>query len=69
VIDLIISDPENPNYDYLTHYLGSVGTDFVMMGFKDHAVYGDLLREIGFEQVRCDEAYDHVLFQGKKPAA
>ena len=67
VLDLIISDPENPNYDYLTHYLGSVGTDFVVMGFKNHAVYGDLLREIGFEQVHCDEAYDHVLFQAAKP--
>lgn len=66
ILDMIISDPERPNYDYLTHYLYSIGTDFSVLAFKDHKIYPELLREIGFDEVVCDEAYDHVLYQAVK---
>lgn len=66
ILDMIISDPEKPNYDYLTHYLCAVGMGFSVLEFKDHAIYPELLRAAGFTDVRLDTAYDHVLYQATK---
>ncbi len=66
VLDMVISDPQKPNYDYLTHYLCGIGMNFSVLEFKDHAIYPDLLREIGFTDVRFAEGYDHVLYQAVK---
>ncbi|MEI6045369.1 MAG: C-20 methyltransferase BchU [Chloroflexota bacterium] len=68
ILDMIISNPERPNYDYLTHYLGGVGMDFSPFEFKNHNIYPDVLRSAGFVDVQFDEAYDHVLYQAIKPA-
>lgn len=67
IIDMIISDPHKPNYDYLTHYLCAVGMGFSVLEFKDHGIYPDVLRQVGFEQVTFHSAYDHVLYQARKP--
>lgn len=66
VLDMIISDPQKPNYDYLTHYLCGVGMGFSVLDFKDHAIYPAMLTQLGFTDVRCDTAYDHVLYQAVK---
>lgn len=67
ILDMIISDPEKPNYDYLTHYICSVGMGFTVLDFKDHAIYPDVLRSVGFSDVTFNEAYDYVLYQAVKP--
>ncbi|MGB9738884.1 MAG: C-20 methyltransferase BchU [Chloroflexus aggregans] len=67
ILDMVISDPQRPNYDYLTHYLCAIGMGFSVLEFKDHAIYPDLLRQIGFTDVTFDEGYDHVLYQAVKP--
>lgn len=66
IVDMVISDPNKPNYDYLTHYLCGIGMNFSVLEFKDHAIYPGLLREIGFTGVTCAERYDHVLYQAVK---
>jgi bacteriochlorophyll C20 methyltransferase len=67
ILDMIISDPEKPNYDYLTHYLCAIGMGFSVLEFKDHAIYPDVLRSVGFSDVTLAQAYDHVLYQAVKP--
>ncbi|WP_255604479.1 bacteriochlorophyllide d C-20 methyltransferase BchU [Oscillochloris sp. ZM17-4] len=67
IIDMIISDPEKPNYDYLTHYICSISMGFSVLDFKDHAIYHDVLRNVGFTDVTVNEAYDYVLYQAVKP--
>jgi bacteriochlorophyll C20 methyltransferase len=67
IIDMIISDPHKPNYDYLTHYLCAVGMGFSVLEFKDHAIYPEVLRQVGFGNVTFHTAYDHVLYQARKP--
>lgn len=66
VLDMVISDPTKPNYDYLTHYLCGIGMNFSVLEFKDHAIYPELLREIGFRDITFAEGYDHVLYQAVK---
>lgn len=66
ILDMVISDPDKPNYDYLTHYLCGIGMNFSVLEFKDHAIYPELLREIGFADVTFAEGYDHVLYQAMK---
>jgi bacteriochlorophyll C20 methyltransferase len=66
ILDMVISDPAKPNYDYLTHYLCAVGMGFSVLEFKDHAIYPELLRSIGFGDVSFTAAYDHVLYQAVK---
>ena len=66
ILDMIISDPEKPNYDYLTHYLCGIGMNFSVLEFKDHGMYPGLLRELGFGEVSFTEGYDHVLYQAVK---
>jgi C-20 methyltransferase BchU len=66
ILDMVISDPHKPNYDYLTHYLCGVGMGFSVLDFKDHGIYPGLLTQLGFTDVRLDSAYDHVLYQAVK---
>jgi C-20 methyltransferase BchU len=66
ILDMVISDSARPNYDYLTHYLCAVGMGFSVLEFKDHAIYPELLRSIGFGDVSFTAAYDHVLYQAVK---
>jgi bacteriochlorophyll C20 methyltransferase len=66
ILDMIISDPDKPNYDYLSHYLGGAGLEFSVLDFKDHAEYPGLLQEIGFTDVTLVEEYGHVLYQAVK---
>jgi bacteriochlorophyll C20 methyltransferase len=66
ILDMVISDPSKPNYDYLTHYLCGIGMNFSVLEFKDHAIYPELLREIGFRDITFAEGYDHVLYQAVK---
>lgn len=66
ILDMVISDPQRPNYDYLTHYLCGIGMNFSVLEFKDHAIYPELLQELGFTDVSFDEGYDHVLYQAVK---
>ncbi|MEI8308320.1 MAG: C-20 methyltransferase BchU [Chloroflexales bacterium] len=67
ILDMIISDPEKPNYDYLTHYICAISMEFSVLEFKDHTIYPDVLRSIGFIDVSFDQAYDYVLYQAVKP--
>ncbi len=67
ILDMIICDPDKPNYDYLSHFLGAVGMQFSVLDFKSHTIYPQVLRNVGFEEVRFDQAYDHVLYQAVKP--
>jgi bacteriochlorophyll C20 methyltransferase len=39
---------------------------FSVLEFKDHAIYPELLRSIGFGDVSFTAAYDHVLYQAVK---
>ncbi|MEI8167961.1 MAG: hypothetical protein WCG26_16375 [Chloroflexales bacterium] len=57
-----ISDPNKPNYNYLTRYVCGIELDFGVLEFKDHGIYPDVLREIGFTDVAFAEQYDHVLY-------
>jgi bacteriochlorophyll C20 methyltransferase len=66
ILDMVISDPAKPNYDYLTHYLCGIGMNFSVLEFKDHAIYPELLRELGFRDITFAEGYDHVLYQAVK---
>lgn len=67
IVDMIISNPERPNYDYLTHYLCSIGMGFSLLDFKCHTIYPSVLERVGFRDIAFDEAYDHVLYQAVKP--
>lgn len=66
ILDMIISDPAKPNYDYLTHYLCAIGMGFSVLDFKNHTIYPEVLRNVGFRDVQFDEAYEHVLYQAVK---
>lgn len=66
IVDMVISDPTKPNYDYLTHYLCGIGMNFSVLEFKDHAIYHELFAELGFTEVSFAEGYDHVLYQAVK---
>ncbi|NJP05995.1 MAG: C-20 methyltransferase BchU [Chloroflexaceae bacterium] len=67
ILDMIICDPQQPNYDYLSHYLCAIGMDFSMLEFKSHRIYPELLKQIGFQEIRYDEDYEYVLYQAVKP--
>ncbi|HEX2911749.1 MAG TPA: C-20 methyltransferase BchU [Chloroflexia bacterium] len=69
ILDMNISDPAKPNYDYLTHYLSGIGMDFSILDFKSHEVYPALLQKAGFGEVQFNAAYDHVLYQATKPVS
>ncbi|EFO81046.1 C-20 methyltransferase BchU [Oscillochloris trichoides DG-6] len=67
ILDMVISDQNKPNYDYLTHYICSIGMGFSVLDFKDHELYTKILEGIGFTDVTMHAAYDHVLYQAVKP--
>jgi C-20 methyltransferase BchU len=66
IIDMDISNPHKPNYDYLTHYMCAIGMGFSVLEFKDHHIYPEVLRSVGFSDVTFHEAYEHVLYQAVK---
>lgn len=66
IADMVIDNPERPNYDYLTHYLCAIGMGFSVLEFKGHAVYNQILEQVGFGDIRVAAAYDHVLYQAVK---
>lgn len=68
ILDMIIDDPENPNFDYLSHYILGAGMPFSVLGFKPQDAYRDILEKIGFSDVRIVRKYDHLLCEAVKPA-
>ncbi|MEE9904007.1 bacteriochlorophyllide d C-20 methyltransferase BchU [Chlorobium sp.] len=68
ILDMIIDDPENPNFDYLSHYILGAGMPFSVLGFKPQNAYRDILEKIGFSDVRIVRKYDHLLCEAVKPA-
>ena len=65
ILDMIIDDSENPNFDYLSHYILGTGMPFSVLGFKPQNAYKEILESIGFRMVR---KYDHLLCEAVKPA-
>ena len=68
ILDMIIDDPENPNFDYLSHYILGAGMPFSVLGFKPQNAYKEILEKIGFTGVRIVRRYDHLLCEAVKPA-
>jgi len=68
ILDMIICDPNKPNFDYLSHYLCGIGMDFSVLDFKKHAEYPGILQSVGFTDVSLQEKYGQVLYQAVKPA-
>jgi bacteriochlorophyll C20 methyltransferase len=68
VLDMIIDDPESPNFDYLSHYILGAGMPFSVLGFKQQSAYKAILESIGFTDVRIVRQYDHLLCEAVKPA-
>ncbi|MCF8217107.1 MAG: C-20 methyltransferase BchU [Chlorobium sp.] len=68
ILDMIIDDPENPNFDYLSHYILGAGMPFSVLGFKPQDAYKEILEKIGFSDVRIVRQYDHLLCEALKPA-
>jgi bacteriochlorophyll C20 methyltransferase len=68
ILDMIIDDPENPNFDYLSHYILGAGMPFSVLGFKQQAAYKEILESIGFRDVRMVRKYGHLLCEAVKGA-
>ncbi|NTV01611.1 MAG: C-20 methyltransferase BchU [Chlorobiaceae bacterium] len=68
ILDMIIDDPVNPNYDYLSHYILGAGMPFSVLGFKPQEAYKGILESIGFGNVRIVRKYDHLFCEAVKPA-
>ncbi|MEI6847825.1 MAG: C-20 methyltransferase BchU [Chlorobiaceae bacterium] len=68
ILDMIIDDPANPNFDYLSHYILGAGMPFSVLGFKQQSAYKGILESIGFSEVRMVRKYDHLLCEAVKPA-
>lgn len=66
ILDMIIDDPENPNFDYLSHYILGAGMPFSVLGFKPQESYKEILEKIGFKGVRIIRKYDHLLCEAVK---
>jgi bacteriochlorophyllide d C-20 methyltransferase len=67
ILDMVIDDPENPNFDYLSHYILGAGMPFSVLGFKEQARYKEILEGIGYTDVTMVRKYDHLLVQAVKP--
>ena len=67
ILDMIIDDPENPNFDYLSHYILGAGMPFSVLGFKEQSRYKEILEAIGFSNVRTVRKYGHLLCEAIKP--
>lgn len=68
ILDMIIDDPEKPNFDYLSHYILGAGMPFSVLGFKPQDAYKGILETIGFSDVRIVRKYDHLLCEAVKKA-
>ena len=66
ILDMIIDDPENPNFDYLSHYILGAGMPFSFLGFKTQGTYKDILESIGFSDVRIVRKYGHLFCEALK---
>ena len=66
ILDMIIDDPENPNFDYLSHYILGAGMPFSFLGFKTQSTYKDILESIGFRDVRTVRKYGHLFCEAVK---
>jgi len=67
ILDMVIDDPENPNFDYLSHYILGAGMPFSVLGFKEQARYKEILESLGYKDVTMVRKYDHLLVQAVKP--
>ncbi|NTV06683.1 MAG: C-20 methyltransferase BchU [Chlorobiaceae bacterium] len=68
ILDMIIDDPENPNFDYLSHYILGAGMPFSVLGFKQQSSYKEILESLGFRDVRTVRKYGHLLCEAIKSA-
>ncbi len=68
VLDMIVDEKDNPNYDYLSHYVMGIGLPFSVLGFKEQSEYKPILEKIGFTDVRMVRRYDHLYVEAVKPA-
>jgi bacteriochlorophyll C20 methyltransferase len=68
ILDMIIDEPENPNYDYLSHYILGAGMPFSVLGFKPQDAYRQILESLGFSDVRIVRRYGHLYCEAVKPA-
>ena len=68
ILDMIIDNPEKPNFDYLSHYILGAGLPFSVLGYKQQSRYKEILESIGFTNVRTIRKYDHLLCEAEKPA-
>ncbi len=68
ILDMIIDDPENPNFDYLSHYILGAGLPFSVLGFKQQSTYKEILEGVGFRDVRTVRKYGHLLCEAVKVA-
>ena len=66
ILDMIIDEPEDPNFDYLSHYILGAGMPFSVLGFKQQERYKELLEAIGFRDVRIVRKYGHLLCEAVK---
>ncbi|MBN1928446.1 MAG: C-20 methyltransferase BchU, partial [Chlorobiaceae bacterium] len=67
ILDMVIDDPENPNFDYLSHYILGAGMPFSVLGFKEQSRYQQILEKLGYNDVTMVRKYDHLLVQAVKP--
>ena len=65
---MIIDDPENPNFDYLSHYILGAGMPFSVLGFKQQSAYKEILESLGFRDVRTVRKYGHLFCEAVKAA-
>ncbi len=68
ILDMIIDDPENPNFDYLSHYILGAGMPFSVLGFKQQSSYKEILESLGFQDVRTVRKYGHLFCEAVKAA-
>ena len=68
ILDMIIDDPEEPNFDYLSHYILGAGLPFSVLGFKQQGRYKEILEPLGFSDVRTVKKYGHLLCEAIKVA-
>ncbi len=68
ILDMIVDEQDNPNYDYLSHYIMGIGMPFSVLGFKEQSHYKPILEKIGFTDVRMVRRYDHLYVEAVKPS-
>ncbi|TNJ37683.1 bacteriochlorophyllide d C-20 methyltransferase BchU [Prosthecochloris vibrioformis] len=68
VLDMIVDDSEQPNYDYLSHYVMGIGMPFSVLGYKDQTRYKEILEKIGFTDVSMVRRFEHLYVEAVKPA-